>query len=143
MTILQTIKGLQLEARKARDKSLLSIYSTLFAEVEKVGKDKANRETTDEEAIAVIKKFIANAAECQDATRDHGVATLLHEEMELYKKLLPAQLSAADMVQIIIKQNLKNLPDIMKYFKATYPGQYDGKLLSMVAKEATMPTNNA
>ncbi len=134
MTILDTIKTKQLEARRAKNQRSLNIFSTLFSEVEKVGKDKANRATTDEEAVAIIKKFILNASECLDATRDTVAATSLSDEIKVYETFLPQQLSYTEIKEIFDTLEDKGVPSVMKHFKANFAGRYDGKVVSNIAK---------
>lgn len=127
--ILEKIKEALLTSRKARDQTSVSVLSTLFSEVERVGKDKGNRPTTDEEALAVIKKFIANNNECIAL----GQVGLL-EQNKVYQAFLPQQLAEANLRQIIAEKQLSGVSDVMKFFKTAYPGQYDGALLSKIAK---------
>lgn len=140
--IIDTIKEQLTFHRKARDTVIVGVLSTLFGEVERVGKDKGNRPTTDEEAIAIIKKFIANNEECARA-QGYNLVTdsilpvdlcILMAQNKIYETYLPKQLSDDDMRQIIAEQNLVGVPNVMKYFKATYNGQYDGGALSKIAK---------
>ena len=58
MSILNTIKNDNVTARKSRDIITSSLLSTLYAEAVNVGKNDGNRETSDKETLAVIKKFI-------------------------------------------------------------------------------------
>ena len=60
-TTVQNIKTALLNARKDKDSKLASLLSTLLSEVVKIGKDNGNRETTDQEAVSVLKYFIKNA----------------------------------------------------------------------------------
>ena len=58
----------------------------------------------------------------------------LVREMEYLTTLLPKQLTEEDMLSIISDNKLTSIKDVMAYFKATYPSQYDAKLLSNIAK---------
>lgn len=58
----------------------------------------------------------------------------LVKELEYLESLLPKQLTEDNMMDIINKNKLTNIKDIMAYFKANYPNQYDNKLLANVAK---------
>ena len=74
MSMLEQIKGAMFSARKARtDKVLSDLLTTLYSEAAMVGKTKRNGESTDEEVLAVVKKFkegviqvIQNAAKLGD-----------------------------------------------------------------------------
>lgn len=65
--LIEKIKADSIEARKAKETVKANLLVTLLAEVTKVGKDKGNRATTDEEAIAVIKKFLKGVEETLQA----------------------------------------------------------------------------
>ena len=57
MTIAEQIKAASLTARKARDTVASALLTTLLSDVVMIGKN-AGRETTDAEAVAIVKKFI-------------------------------------------------------------------------------------
>ena len=98
-----------------------------------VGKN-ANRETTDQEVVAVVKKFIKNIDETIAAltTRNQDAGSFLAERAVL-EKFLPLQLTELAL-EHIAKQH-KSMPEFMKFLKETHAGQYDGKLASIVAKK--------
>ncbi|MBC8427353.1 MAG: GatB/YqeY domain-containing protein [Proteobacteria bacterium] len=60
MTLIQKIKDDINTARRRGEKKKISILSTLYGKASAIGK---NKETTDEECIKVIKRFIANNEE--------------------------------------------------------------------------------
>jgi uncharacterized protein YqeY len=139
MNILEEIKEDIDSLRKAGRKSDVQILITLFAEIERVGKDKGNRVTTDEEAVAIIKKFIENNKITISYLSNPSKAAELEGENILYKFYLPKQLTEDEMRHIINTpdadgQMLTTLPLIMKFFKDNHAGQYDGKILSGLAR---------
>lgn len=71
MTLIQQIKDKQIAARKSGD-SLASLYTTLLGEASIIGKNAGNRETTDVEVVAVVKKFIKNIDETVQALTSRG-----------------------------------------------------------------------
>ena len=131
MTLMEQIKEKQIIARKsgAADASLLT---TLLGEAAMVGKN-AGRETTDQEVIAVVKKFIKNIDETVSALSSRGqdAASFLAERSVL-ERFLPLQLTELALANIA--QNHKSMPEFMKFLKENHAGQYDGKLASTVAK---------
>lgn len=139
MSLINQIKADQVVARKARLTSKASSLTTLLGETLAVGKN-ANRETTDEEVISVVKKFINNIDICLEVEKDEMKIMDLKLEQAWLKTYLPVQIDSNQMFQIIkriraskgIKLELK---DIMQAFKTQFPGMYDGKNLSTVAKE--------
>jgi hypothetical protein len=58
----------------------------------------------------------------------------LIRELDYLNSLLPKAFTKEDMLAIIKDNKLTNIKDVMNYFKATYPNQYDNKLLASVAK---------
>ena len=61
--IVNQLKQDRVQARKDRDPTLTSFLTTVYSEVVTVGKNDGNRETTDQETIAVLKKYIKRADE--------------------------------------------------------------------------------
>jgi uncharacterized protein YqeY len=135
--LVEKIKQDQLQARKAKDPSA-ALLTTVLGEVAIVGKNAGNRETTDAEAVVVIEKFVKNIKETLSLTKDTAVVTKLNQELDILSVYLPKQMTADEMKTAVTQATqLGNttVGDVMKYFKQTYPGQYDGKALSALVKE--------
>ena len=137
MTILQTIKNDQLTARKNRDVIQASILTTLIGEASMVGKNNGNRETTDLEVIAVIKKFINNINESL-SVKDSDI---LRTERNILNAYVPQQMSDLDLKEYItgiisaMRLSSKDAGIVMKELKATQEGLYDGKRAIQITKE--------
>ena len=58
MSLIAQIKSAQLQLRKDRATVHAAALSTLIGEAETIGKDAGNREVTDAELTALLKKFI-------------------------------------------------------------------------------------
>lgn len=131
MTLIEQIKQKQIAARKAGSAEA-SLLTTLLGEAAMVGKN-AGRETTDQEVVAVVKKFIKNIDETVSALSSRGqdAASFLAERSVL-ERFLPLQLTELALVNIAQKH--KSMPEFMKFLKENHAGQYDGKLASIVAK---------
>ena len=139
MSLINEIKVKQLAARKASSPEA-SLYTTLLGEALTVGKNDGNRETTNIEVVAVVKKFIKGIDETVAALSKGQIAgytspplTIALGERNILEKFLPAQLNEEDLMQII--QSRTSMPDFMKYLKENYAGSYDGKLAAAVAKK--------
>lgn len=141
MTLLQTIKEKQLAARKSHCPDLASLLTTLIGEGEAIGKNDGNRETTDIEMVAVIKKFIKNndifleALPSEQSTKREQLVS----EQAVLNGLLPKQLTESELEVIIAAMVLThgcNLGKIMGQLKTLYNGQYDGKLATTLIKKA-------
>jgi hypothetical protein len=145
MTILQNIKEAALAARKLRDADNAASLTTLLSEVTMIGKNDGNRETTDVETIAVIKKFIKNIDEFLGArVFAHGdpTAVKLINEKSLYNSFLPKQLDEAQIRAelMALKNELnisgpKGMGELLKAFKIKFEGSYDGGTAAKIAKE--------
>ena len=140
MTLIQQIKQDQLAARKAKDAVASSLLTTLIGEAEMVGKTAGNRDTTDEEVIAVVKKFVKNINETVAVvTKSETIADLV-KERHLLEKYLPLQLTRLDIEKFLAKTKEeisagpKDMGKLLSALKEKYPGQYDGKMASEVAK---------
>lgn len=133
MSLLEQIKNDQITARKASEKTEASLLTTLIGEASAIGKNAGNRETTDAEVIAVIKKFIKNIDETVTALTDRNQdASQFITERNVLERYLPKQLNEAELFKLAASQS--SMPEFMKFLKENYAGQYDGKLASTVAK---------
>jgi uncharacterized protein len=133
MSLLEQIKNNQIAARKLGDKTAASLLTTLLGEASAIGKNAGNRETTDDEVVSVIKKFIKNINETVTAlvSRNEDASTYIAER-EILERYLPQQLNEAQLFKLAASQ--ESMPAFMKFLKENYAGQYDGKLASTVAK---------
>lgn len=132
MSLINEIKTRQLTARRRSDPEA-SLYTTLLGEALAIGKNAGNRETTDEEVVAIVKKFIKNIDETINALMMHGRdASVFLTERGVLETLLPRQLTVDELTDYAKKQ--VSMPAFMKFLKENFAGQYDGKLASTVAK---------
>jgi uncharacterized protein YqeY len=148
--ILSNIKNLQTTLRKKQMKEgvdlsvEISLLTTLYAEAASVGKN-SQRESTDAEVIATIKKFIKNneqfAQACGDR-REIDKLDILEREREVLESFIPKQLSDTEL-KTIIKEFIdangitgpKGMGLVMKELKEKYDGLYDGKIASNIIKQ--------
>lgn len=142
--LLTQLKDDQLQARKKRQTELATFLTTLYSEVAMVGKNDGNRDTTDEEACIVLKKFVKNAREVLENIPDedprYGNANF---EISILEEYLPKQyteLELKNIIDTIIGENeiteLRQMGTVMKYLKEQHAGLYDGKLASQLVKAA-------
>ncbi len=152
--MVEKIKADQLQARKEHDKIKAGNLTALIGEISIVGKNARNGETTDEESLTVIKKFIKNTNETLrifiDASMKlgadpHSIEKIneLRAEIKMYESYLPKQLNTDELKEIIqsfLKESSDNdsmklnVGTIMNFLKEFYNGQYDGKTASSIAK---------
>lgn len=141
MSLLQTIKADQLAARKNRESIKASLLTTLLGEAQSIGKNDGNRESTDAEVIAVIKKFVKNIGEVVKVTSSDSDAhqTALTEK-NILESYLPSQLTGDALTRIIcdiaeqIGPSKSNMGKIMSKLKSEFDGQYDGAEASAIVR---------
>lgn len=144
MSIINTIKEDQLQARKDRQKLLAQTLTTLIGEIEKIGKDDGNRETTDAESIAVLKKFRKGVEETlalmtESADLKQGNTIIQDQELAIVDGYIPQQLSEDELSKVLYDfqyttETPLTLPTAMKFLKENYVGLYDGKLASLIIR---------
>lgn len=139
--ILEKIKKQQLQARKEKS-PIVGALTALMSEVAIVGKNNGNRETTDEEAVKVVKKFIKGINETIDLIKDPEKLKLLEMELEIYNSFLPQimnELETRAAVEKIINALPEKSPKAMGQVMGTISKEYgtliDRGLASQIVKE--------
>ena len=94
MSLLSDIKEDLNKVRKARDKAGITLLTILYDEAAMKGKNNGNRESTDEEVIATIRKFVKNVKEILEHTASAVARENLELEITVYEYYLPTQLTA-------------------------------------------------
>jgi len=142
MSLIQQIKDDQLQARKNRDKDKSSLLTTLIGEASMPGKNDGNRESTDEEVVAIVKKFIKNLNEVISATNTPVVVIVAQDEIDTLEKYLPEQITGMRLemtIQGVIvsigAESVRDMGKVMKVLKDSYEGCYDGREASTIVKE--------
>lgn len=138
MLLIDKIKEDQIQARKDRTEVAAKLLTTLLGEASAIGKNDGNRQTKDEEVIAVVKKFIKGVDETSTYVSDIYVKDVLKQEKEILTGYLPKQLTLEDLYNYIrqaFDSGYDNKGKLMKWLKETYNGQYDGKAASGVIDE--------
>ena len=141
--LLETINQDRNEARKMKYTATATLLTTLYSEAQMVGKNDGNRETTDAEVVAVIKKFVKNIDETlsnlPETDPRYEAAKTEREVLNFY---LPKQMTEEDLRtaigEIIQSRNLSEPRDmgiVMKELKAAFDSQFDGKMASQIARE--------
>lgn len=144
--LLAKLRADQLVARKAKDDVRSALLTALVSEAAMVGKNAGNRESTDDEVIAVVKKFLKNAEETRGhaqkrAQTDSSVNLAdIDREIAILGDYLPQQMSADEIREVIVtfkgSNPSANMGLVMKHLKDNFGGKYDGKLASEIAKTA-------
>lgn len=150
MTLIEVLRRDQIQARKTRetpsDVVRATLLTTLLGEAVAVGKNQGNRDTTDEEVLKVMGKFLAGARETarqlQAAGRGSEVSLLECDILEKYlaqyapKPLSEEELEAAvrAIAQELGATSAKDMGRVMAQLKARHAGAYDGAKASAVCK---------
>ncbi len=140
MTLFERIKADQLAARKSHNGLASSLLTTLIGEAAAIGKNAGNREVTDAEVVALVKKFVKGMDETLGylGNRNAEATAVVLAEKDILAKYLPLQLTELALrhaVTSIIATEGKVMGKVMAALKARYDGQYDGKLASQIVKE--------
>lgn len=143
MSLLQQIKKDQLQARKDKQAAEATLLTTLIGEAAMIGKNDGNRESTDDEVITVVKKFIKNNKELMNIVKPEtdGYADAKAEN-EFLTQYIPSQMTEEEL-RVAVQSRICTLDEIspklmgsiMKWLKDNYVGHYDGNLASKVVKE--------
>ena len=140
--IISKIKADLDVARKEQNKTKLQTLILLYAEVAKEGKKK-NQETTDNDAIGVLKSFQANLELCISVSDNQEFKDKHRIELSIVKEYIPQQLTRKDLENLVgevwLGKVKPQLGVIMKYFKDNHGGLYDGKELKSVVDEYLKP----
>ena len=134
--IQQEIQILKMAARKNRDTFRVNLFSFIQGEFERVAK-----EVPDEKAIKILEGLITNYQDRKDYLNEDEIKEL-EIVQELVTQFKPQQLTE-DEIKFHITQTVNanitgkpaTLGEVQKFFKETFPGQYDAKLVTTLFKE--------
>ena len=138
--LIDKIRADLLTARKNRQTIATNSLTALVGEAVAVGKNAGNRDSTDEEVIAMVRKFLKNLEETKRNLVAHNKDTsACDEEITVISKYLPQQMSADELrtaVSAIVTEHAgANMGIVMKVLKEKYAGLYDGKIASEIVKQ--------
>lgn len=132
MSIIASIKEQQIVARKARDAKTATFLSTLASEIEIIGKNDGNRQTTDDEATKVIQKFKKNATEMVAQLTKLGKDTAdSTAELEILDSFLPKQATDEEVINEIRAfaatgvDPVTKIGIVIKHLKSTFGPTFD------------------
>jgi uncharacterized protein YqeY len=143
MLLEQLERDLLIARKQGDDRLKIDLLRLVYSDAKMVGKNNGNRESTDEEVMAVLKKFKVSAQENIKLLKDEVRISVSKEEIKIIDSYLPKQLSEEELEQIIrewyfgesvISEVLNEVADIspksigkiMKFLKEQYSGQFDG-----------------
>lgn len=139
MKKFSTVEEIKRERESQRSNSIIySLLGVLLGEIDRLPIPRTQSPSEDQ-IYSIIKKLYEGAEYM--ASRDLSEESKI--EYAYLKDYIKQQMTAEDIYAIIgtqkniavIKGTPMNIGVIMKYFKDNYSGQYDGKLVSQIAKE--------
>lgn len=138
MSVIEKLKVESMNLRKTRNPVAPSILFAL-SEIEKVGKNNGNRETTEDEAIKVIQKLIVTIDENLKVTNDDGRKIAFNFEKSILSGVLP-QMASDDEVRQLLKDILgdetpKNKGVAMKVIRDEWGSKVDMKRAGEIVTE--------
>lgn len=142
MTLIERLQADTVAARKGSDPVAKSLMVTLYSEASMVGKNKRNGDPTDDEVVATIKKFAANAEQTKALLAErHQNVDVQRRELEILNGYLPQQMTHQELseaVEAIVTElgvtSPKGMGQVMAALKTRHGATYDAKLASELVK---------
>ena len=130
MRTFNNIEEIKKERQEQRSNPIIySLLGVLLGELDRLP---TRENPTPEQIYTVIKKLHEAAKEMREMTPEAD------QEYMYLRDFIKKQLSEADIrfeIEDLMLSKGCNISIVMKHFKEWYPGQYDGKLVSQIAKE--------
>lgn len=132
MKVFYNVAEIKTARQEQRDNPVIySLLGVILGELDRLPIPR-DQEPSEDQIYAVIKKLYEAAKEMREMTPEAD------QEYMYLKDFIKKQLSEADIrfeIEDLMLSKDCNIGVIMKHFKEWYPGQYDGKLVSKIAKE--------
>ena len=148
MSLKQQIENKLNEALKAKDKNTyptLRLIVSAMKDVEIAGRSKGQKEITDSDITAILKKMIKQRNESCEVYKKAGRTELFEnetKESEVISTFLPKQLSEEETKKIcqeVIKSvgasSMKDMGKVMGALKAKHADSLDFSKVSSIIKE--------
>ena len=136
------------QALKAKDKNIyptLRLVVSAIKDAEIAGRSKGQKEMTDGDIIAILKKMIKQRNESCEVYKKAGRNELLEnetQEIEVINAFLPKQLSeeetkkiCADVIKSVEASSMKDMGKVMGVLKSKYSDTLDFSKVSSIIKE--------
>jgi len=141
--MIAELKKAMMKAKMEHDTLKSNLLSTLIAEAVMIGKNDGNRETTEQEVLNIIRKFVKGLNENIKILEEMGkeTATALKEK-EILESFLPKQLSSEEVENAVIEivstlpeRSVKMMGAVMAELKKRHEGLFDGKSASEIVRK--------
>lgn len=141
MSVIEKLKTESMALRKVRSPAAASITFAL-SEIEKVGKNAGNRDTTEDEAIRVVQKLIVTIDENLKLNIDDGRRIALNFEKQILVGVLPSMASETEITdflrQLFTGKRDADIPkkgDVMKALRDRFGALVDMKRAGQIATD--------
>lgn len=132
MKVFYNVNEIKVARQEQRDNPVIySLLGVVIGELDRLPIPRG-QEPTQDQIYAVIKKLYEAAKEMREMTPEAD------QEYMYLQDFIKKQLSESDIrfeIEDLMLSKDFNIGSIMKHFKEWYPGQYDGKLVSKIAKD--------
>lgn len=133
MKVFSDVFSIKVERQAQRSNEVIySLLGVVLGELDRLPIPRG-QEPSEDQIYAVIKKLYEAANEM----REYSPAS--DQEYMYLKDYIKVQLGRTEIetiiAELLLQQPNTNIGVVMKYFKENYPNQYDGKLVSQIAKE--------
>lgn len=141
---MNVIDKLKIESIRLRKERSITAPSILFAlsEIEKIGKNNGNRNTTEDEAIKVIQKIISTIDENIKVTSDDGRKIAFNHEKQILSGVLPDMTSDEEIMNVLrpimtgkTAETMPKKGEIMKIVRDTFGARVDMKRVGQILME--------
>ena len=129
MKTFNTVAEIKAEREFQRSNPVVySLLGVVLGELDRLPIPRTQSPSKDQ-IYGVVKKLYEAAKEMREMNPEAD------QEYMYLKDYIKQQLSEEEIRKIISESGLKQIGPIMAYFKNYHSGQYDGKLVSQIAKE--------
>lgn len=137
--LIEEIKQANIEAMKAKDSNLRSIYSVLINKhlQATINARTSGNDVTDEDMIKIIQKTIKELdeeAENYKKVNNAVEVEKIENQKKAIEKYLPQMLSDEEIYNIIASLDDKSVPSVMRHFKANYNATCDMKKVNEILR---------
>ena len=137
--IIEEIKRANVEALKAKNANLRSIYSVLINKYmqAEINARALGNEVGDVDMVKIIQKTVKEldeeSANYKKVGNDEECENILLQKQAI-EKYLPQMLGEDEIRKIILSLDDKTVPSVMRHFKTNYNGKCEMKTVSEVLK---------
>ena len=148
MSLKKQIEEKLNEALKAKDKSTyptLRLVVSAIKDAEIAARTKGQKEMSDSEIIAILKKMVKQRNESCEVYKKAGRSELLsneQKEIEIINTFLPKQLSEEETKKLCLEaiksvggKSIKDMGKVMGYLKSKHAESLDFSKVNLIIKE--------